>query len=176
MPDMVALLRAVNLGAHQRISMARLRELVRAAGYADADTYLQSGNVVFQGRGAADAQRIEQLIAAEFGHRVDVQLRDRAELMRIVSSNPFDGVADDPSRQLVAFLSDAPDRARLQLLDEAAFLPDRFIAAEREVHIWCPNGVHGSRLTTDLLARRLGVGVTARNWRTVRALAEILSA
>lgn len=47
MPTHVALLRGINLGAHNRVAMADLRRVVTSLGHTDVATYIQSGNAVF---------------------------------------------------------------------------------------------------------------------------------
>lgn len=47
MPRYVALLRGINVGKNNRISMADLRNLIEGLGHADVRTHLNSGNVVF---------------------------------------------------------------------------------------------------------------------------------
>src|SRR5262245_65462516 len=67
----VALLRGVNLGAHNKVPMAGLRELMADIGAEDVQTYVQSGNVVFRSALARTelVRRIEQEISARFGVR-----------------------------------------------------------------------------------------------------------
>lgn len=43
----VALLRAVNLGSHNKVSMSQLRTVAGRLGLEDAQTIVQSGNLVF---------------------------------------------------------------------------------------------------------------------------------
>src|SRR5262245_40160472 len=87
----VALLRGVKLGAHNKVPMAGLRNLMADIGADDVQTYVQSGNVVFRsGLSRAElVRRIEQEISARFGVQADVVLYTKAELARIVAGNPF---------------------------------------------------------------------------------------
>lgn len=114
------------------------------------------------------------MILEHFGHSVAVLIRDGADLQRIVAEDPLRGVADNPARHLVEFLSSPPAADLVSSLDPAKFLPDLFALRGREVHIWYPDGVHGARLTHALLERRLGVSATARNWNTVTKLLSMM--
>lgn len=177
MSRQVALIRGINVGG-KMVSMGRLREVMEAAGYEGVRTHLQSGNVLFKAREKhVDdcAGEIGQLILEHFGHSVPVIIRDEDELRRIVDQNPLQGVANDPARHLVAFLSAPPDRYRVSELDPAEFLPDRFAVGEREVHLWYPNGVHESRLSHALFEKRLSVTATARNWNTVTKVLSLMA-
>lgn len=173
----LALIRGINVGG-KMVSMARLRELMEAAGYRNVKTHLQSGNVVYDARDATEemcAQEIRKIVLEHFGHSVAVLIRAPGDLRRIVAEDPLRDVADDPARHLVEFLPSLPDGERLSSLDPSEFLPDRFAFGEREVHLYYPNGVHEARLTHALLERRLGVSATARNWNTVTKLLSLMA-
>jgi uncharacterized protein (DUF1697 family) len=171
----VALLRGINVGGHNKIPMAELRELMQELGYEDVRTHLQSGNALF----TADrspvhvAEEIEARISERFGLDVRVLVRSRDELAWIVAANPLSEVASDPKRFLVAFLSRAPARERLDELAQLEIAPDVLGVGERgmrELYMWCPAGVHEAKLTYAQLEKRLGVVATARNWNTVTKL------
>jgi uncharacterized protein (DUF1697 family) len=172
MTRQVALLRGINVGGHNRVEMARLRELMQGLGYGDVRTHLQSGNVLFTSDATPEqaSQDIETRLAEQFGLRLRVLVRTIDELAAVVAANPLATVATDPARLLVLFLSAAPDPERLSGIDPAGYEPERFFAAGREIHLWCASGVQGSQLSRVLSDRRLGVTVTARNWNTVTRL------
>jgi uncharacterized protein (DUF1697 family) len=172
MTRQVALLRGINVGGHNRLPMARLRELMQSLGHADIRTHLQSGNVVFSTDAAPEqaAAAIEAGIAAQLELSVRVLVRTVEELAAVVEGNPMTGVVTDPARYIVLFLSAAPDPERLRGIDASALEPERFAARGREIYVWCPGGVHASPALQALGDRRLQVTVTARNWNTVTRL------
>jgi uncharacterized protein (DUF1697 family) len=155
-----------------RVEMARLRELIGALGYDDVRTHLQSGNALFATDAAADeaARAIEGQIAEQLGLTVTVLVRTRGELARIVDANPLRGVATDPARYLVNFLSAKPDRRRVRDLDAADFEPEVFQVVGREAYVWSPSGVRTSRLSYAFWEKRFELTATARNWNTVTKL------
>lgn len=172
MTRQIALLRGINVGGARRLPMADLRASMAALGYADAETLLQSGNVVFssdEDPGLA-ATRIQKRLLADTGMDIPVVVRTAAEMAVVVDRNPLRRQATNPRSYHVAFLSEAPASALVAQLDAAAFRPDLFVVDGREVFIWWPAGAHRARLTTGLLERRLGVTATARNWNTVERL------
>ena len=178
MPRTVALLRGINLGRSRRVAMAELRELLEGLGYADVRTHLQSGNAIFgtDDRPAAVAAAIEAAMAERLGMEVGVVVRTGEELAAIVAADPLGDVADDPARRMVVFLPAKPNRAALQALGalQAEDLGDeRLEVGAREVYAWCPGGVGRSRLMAALGTGTTTPGGTARNWRTVTALAEM---
>jgi uncharacterized protein (DUF1697 family) len=168
----IALLRAVNVAAHNRVAMDDLRELMERLGYEDVRTLLQTGNVVFSGDDSPDAaaRRIEQALAADLGVKSQVLVRTQPELANVVARNPLASVATDPKKLVVMFLSGKPDAAWLRELDPAKFQPERFTAHGREVYAWLPGGLGRSRLLASLTEKRLKVTATTRNWSTVEKL------
>jgi uncharacterized protein (DUF1697 family) len=173
----VALLRGVNLGSHNKLSMAELRALLEDIGAEDVTTYVQSGNAVFRSALARDdlVRKIEREISARFGLEVTVVLRTKAELARLVAANPFAERESDPTKLHVTFLAAAPDRRRLAELDRAAFAPDDFHVGRNAVYLHMPKGYGRSKLSNAFFEKQLSVRATTRNWRTVTKLAELAS-
>ena len=174
----VALLRGINVGGRNRVEMARLRALMEDLGHRDVRTHLQSGNVVYTSDATPEraAAGLEVALAERLGVRVRVLVRTRDELAAAVAGNPLIGEATDPARLIVLFLSAAPDPERLSGIDPDAYLPERFWVGEREIYMWCANGVRDAQLAEMLTERRLGVTVTARNWNTVTRLLDLAGA
>ena len=104
----VSLLRGINVGGHNLVSMARLRALYEALGCEEVATYLQSGNVVFRRDRdpAGVGTGVERAIKRELGIDVRVLDRSHGDMAAIVEADPFPGA--DPSRRFVMFLSAAP--------------------------------------------------------------------
>ncbi len=172
-PRQVALLRGVNVGGNNRVPMAHLRELLLDLGYEDVRTHLQSGNAVFTAGATPPedaAQEIEGQLARSLGLSVRVLVRTAADLARVVSANPLPAAVAEPSRFLVTFLSAPPDPDLLGELDPVDFEPELFGFGERELYVWCPEGVRTLKLSYAFLERRFGVVATARNWNTVTRL------
>jgi uncharacterized protein (DUF1697 family) len=179
MPTFAALLRAINLGATNKIPMAGLRSLFSGLGYEDVATYVQSGNVVFRSRtGKADeiAAEIQRAIAGEFGLSIAVMLRSPADLRKIVAGNPFLKDESDPKKLHVLFLDGRPTAKAKGELDLDRSPPDRFDLRGREVYLHLPNGSARTKLTIDYFERSLGASATGRNWKTVTKLAELTEA
>lgn len=168
----VALLRAVNLGARNKVPMAELRKLLSAAGYGDVRTYIASGNVLLDGprKRSTIAGELERLIADAFHVETIAVMRTPKELARVVAGHPFGA---DTSRSHVAFLAAKPDARAAQELNAADHSPDRALLVGADVYLRYPAGVQGSRLSAARLEKLLGVPGTHRNWRTVAALAEL---
>jgi uncharacterized protein (DUF1697 family) len=174
----IVFLRGINLGATNRIAMPKLRQALAGAGFENVGTYLQSGNVVVSSglRPAALEQRCKRLIADEFGLDIDVVVRTRAELARVVRRNPLRDVVTDPKRYQVSFLAKKLPAQTLARLEAAVVPPEQLVASGRELYAWHPKGVARSRLWAQLAGKELGVVATARNWTTVTSLLELADA
>ena len=167
----IALLRGINLGARNKVSMPDLRELFAGLGAEDVTTYVQSGNVVFTG--PLEASAIEARIKRELGLEIVVLLRTATQLDRIVAANPFAKKASEPKQLHVTFLAESPAAARVKELDPERSPPDEFSVVRREVYLYTPNGYGLTKLSNAYFEKKLGVTGTSRNWNTVTALAEL---
>jgi uncharacterized protein (DUF1697 family) len=173
-PTYVVLLRGINLGSKRRVAMADLRELLDGLGYDDVRTHLQSGNVVLRTAGPAAAvkKRVEAALAAHCGFDVDVVVRTKAQLDKVIAQNPFEGEATDNARYLVVFLEKAPPAAWRRSIDGGDHGPDQVAVHGKEIYLWLPKGVHDSKLARDATGKDVGAA-TARNWNVVTKLAEL---
>jgi uncharacterized protein (DUF1697 family) len=174
----IALLRGINLGARNKVSMSDLRELLSDLGAEDVTTYVQSGNVLFRSAGARDELRkaIEKEIRSRFGHDVTVLLRTNEELAAVAAGNPFAADESELTKLHATFLVGRPEPGRVAALDEKQFEPDRFRVTSDVVYLHCPKGYGRSKLSNAFFEKQLGVGATTRNWRTVTTLAELANA
>jgi uncharacterized protein (DUF1697 family) len=172
----IALLRGINVGGHNKVPMADLREALEAAGFEDVKTYVQSGNVAL---GAAEkspakvGRAVEKAIEDAFGFDVAVVVRSRAEIAKLVEDDPLGDVATNPTYRVVVFLAEKLDRSRLDEVDPAAYAPEAFALRDYEIVMWAPDGQRDSKLVKALSEKRTGVVGTARNWRTVEKLLDL---
>ncbi len=155
--------------------MADLRALLTNLGYDDVRTHLQSGNAVLTAseRPAQLIAKLEKQIVAELAMSVSVLVRTAAEMRSVVDANPFAEVATDGSKYIVLFLSKPLDATLVAGLDPAAYAPELFRVAEREVYLWHPDGIRDAKMNTINWDRRFGVVASARNWNTVTRLADM---
>jgi uncharacterized protein (DUF1697 family) len=179
MPIYISMLRGINIGPHKRIKMDDLRKSFEALGFEQAQTYIQSGNVVFKTKKTPTSilsKRIEERIVTDFGFSVSVISRSGDEIAKTIDCNPFlndRGSANeniDPGKLHVMFLSDVPAPSALKKLSELIEAPDQCRSVDREIYFYLPNGVSGSILMKKPADRILAVVTTMRNWRTVNSL------
>lgn len=174
MPTFVTVLRAINLGAHNRIAMADLRAMCEELGLANARTLLVSGNVVFES-GIASSEALERLLEeaspAHLGVTTDYFVRSATQWQAIIADNPFPNEAiSDPGHLLMMCLRDAPSAAAVDALQAAIKGREKVRARGKHAYFVYPDGVGTSKLSITMIEQALGTRGTARNWNTVLKL------
>jgi uncharacterized protein (DUF1697 family) len=174
----VALIRGINVGGRNAVAMADLRAIFEELGHRNVETYLQSGNVIFEGQGtpASLAETIGRRVTTDLGVDVPVVIRTGRELENVVTTNPFLADGADPATLHVVFTVGRATADALGGLEPERYSPDRFHHRGREVFLQCPNGYGRTKLTNTFIEARLGPeagATTTRNWRTVKRLAEL---
>jgi uncharacterized protein (DUF1697 family) len=166
MPTYVALLRAVNVGGTGKLAMADLKALCAALGYREIETYIASGNVVFDCRqGAEKVQaQLEKRLHEHVGKAVGAFVRSAEEMRLILKSNPFVGL--EPKLTHAWFLREAPRRDALD--DIRGRAAEEIRLGKREIYVYYPAGMGQSKLKIPAAAHG-----TARNMNTVAKLAEM---
>jgi uncharacterized protein (DUF1697 family) len=170
----IGLLRAINLGAHNKIAMSDLRALLEKLGFTDPKTLILSGNVVFKSA-EKSAAKIEQVLEAatakHLGVTTDYFVRSASEWQAMIAANPFRAQAkSDPARMVAMCLKGAPSPAQVKTLQAAIKGPEQVRAKGSAAYFVYPDGMGRSKLSIALIERTLGTRGTARNWNTVLKL------
>jgi uncharacterized protein (DUF1697 family) len=171
----VALLRAINVGGHV-VKMDVLRRHFTKLGFANVETFIASGNVIFDAA-EASAGELEERIAYELemllGYPVDTFIRTPAELAAIVRHKPFDLTLIDPTKHAlyVGFLPRKPSAETTRKIVALRTAVDEFHVHKRELYWACRTGMSGTLVPPATLARAVGAPMTTRNITTVRKLA-----
>jgi uncharacterized protein (DUF1697 family) len=179
MTTYVILMRGINVGGKNKISMAELKSFLEELGFRNVITYIQSGNVILQSE--LDAETIRQKVEASLPSRfkldstmVKVLVLTRKQLQRIVANKPK-GFGDQPEK----YHSDAIFLMGVDATQAMAVFSPR----EGVDEVWAGEGViYSQRLSAQRTKSRLGriVGtpvyqsMTIRNWNTTTKLLEIL--
>jgi uncharacterized protein (DUF1697 family) len=133
--------------------MSGLRSLAEL-GFADAQSLLQSGNIVFQSdkRTGSELERLLEMETQKRLHmRADYFVRTSSEWKEIVTRNPFrDDARDDPSHLVVMFLKKAPATKDVEALQTSIKGPEIVRAEGKQAYIVYPEGIGRSKLTTAL--------------------------
>jgi uncharacterized protein (DUF1697 family) len=167
----VAFLRAINVGGHV-VKMDRLRKIFESMRFRNVETFIASGNVIFDAAGGPLSleRRIERALAAALGYDVGVFLRSLEELAAIARHEPF---ANSPEgcTLFVVFLKDAPNPAFRRQFGSLQLDDDRLHINKREVYWLCRNGRITDSAVAVPLGKMVGTSGTMRNVTTVRKLA-----
>lgn len=180
MNNYIAILRGINVSGSKLIKMDALRKAFEAWGFKSVQTYIQSGNIVFQSNKATTQElekRIYQNIKKEFGFDVPVVVKTHQELKNIVSKNPFaKDKLKDPAFFHVTFLSAVPEKENIRKITETSFSPEEFILTGNAIYLYSPKGYGSAKLTNNFLEGKLKVNATTRNWKTTLELLKMAEA
>ncbi|MVP02036.1 DUF1697 domain-containing protein [Paenibacillus lutrae] len=169
----IALLRGINVGRHNRMSMTALKGVLEDSGLRSVQTYIQSGNVVFEADETEDKAalqlRMEQSIQAAFGFSIPVVLRTAEEFDRIIRSCPYpvDRLPEEEGVH-ISYLVETPTQEKIQAVRDCKNGEDEFHVSGHEVYLLIRKGLRDSKLAANL--QKLGVAGTLRNWNTVTKL------
>lgn len=171
----IALLRGANVGGHNKLPMARLREIAVDAGFADVRTYIQSGNLVASTDldvGTA-GDMLADAIRSATGLEVPVIVRTEQQWANVIAANPFPDAVDPGTRVHVVFL---PELASVHAFDPSAFAPEAMAIRGSELYLHLPDGIGRSKLAVAVNRLADVAAGTARNWNTVLKIAALASA
>jgi len=171
----IALFRGINVGGHNIIRMAELKTLFGELGFSDAQTYVQSGNVVFRaaaGDRKALAARIGEGVKARFGLAPHIIVLDANDWAGIVSGNAFPDY-NEPKNVHAYIFDEVPTAERMAELAGRPKEAGDYAIKGRVLYLHTPDGLLKSNLPV-LIERILRVPMTARNWRTVLALQDMV--
>lgn len=172
----VALLRGINVGGKNLIPMADLKSCFEREGFARVSTYIQSGNVLFDGSGKADelTERIERALSARFGYAASVVLRSRAQMRAVVERAPRGFGTEPGHRYDVLFLKPPLTAGQVLRVAPIAEGVDRADAGTGVVY-WRRLDRLASRSRLSRLASMpVYQRMTVRNWNTTTRLSTML--
>ena len=164
----IALLRGVNVGGKRKVQAAALKAVANGLGLTNVQTYLQSGNLVFEGE--TSRAELEAALERALGFPVAVMVRSAEQWQSVIARNPYPLQAEaDGSTVHVTFLGAEPSAAGLAALRAVASGADEWTHDGWQLYLHTPEGLGRSKLNPD----KLGVSATTRNWRTVLKLGEL---
>jgi uncharacterized protein (DUF1697 family) len=175
MPKYVAFLRAINVGGHT-VKMDHLRNLFEAIGFSKVETFIASGNVIFETK-SQQTQSLERKIKKHLhqalGYEVKTFIRTTPELATIAKYNPFDQSEPDAASHTVyiGFVNSSPDHRAKQKLLSLSNETNEFHVHEREIYWLCrAKKFSEAEFSGAVLEKILGMRTTLRNVTTVKRL------
>jgi len=174
MPKAVAFLRAINVGGHV-VTMDRLRAEFEAVGLEGVETFIASGNVIFEAPSralTAVERRIEERLRGSLGYDVATFIRTEGEIGAIAAYKPFkDGQLRSAYALNVAFLAKPMEPAAVRSLMTMRTLIDDFHVHGREVYWLCRKKQSESRFSNAKFEKALDRRATFRGVKTIVKLA-----
>ena len=173
----VALLRGVNVGGNNMISMKELKESFEGVGFAEVTTYINSGNIIFKTK-ETDARKlekkIEQMLVKEYELESRVVVRSLEEMEELVNSLPQNWNSDSSWRYNVIFLRHTIDSEEIltdvpikEGIEEVVYRPGTLLWSAQVDNLNRTNML-------KLASRKLYQEMTVRNTNTTRKLCELM--
>jgi uncharacterized protein (DUF1697 family) len=178
MKTYIALFRGINVGGSHLLPMKELSLVLEKNGCTDVQTYIQSGNVIFRSPisdAAHLARRLTGVVSRSHGFGPWVLVLTPSELERAAAGNPFPQADENPKSLHLFFLAEQPKAPDLKSLHSLKARTEDFALKDRIFYLYTPDGFGRSKLAARA-ERLLGVDSTARNWRTVTTLLEMVKA
>jgi len=177
----IGMLKGINVGKSRRMKMEDFRMLLERIGLKGVETYIQSGNVIFEAEEEEDSVRksIEEGIEAEFGFEAAVIVRKASELKNLIEGCPFtpeeilqyEESNDEGESFYVALLTEEPSAETVRKLESLRTENDDFRINGRDVYILLRHSIRKSKMAASL--QKLEEGSTVRNWKTLNKLNEL---
>ncbi|WP_330372803.1 DUF1697 domain-containing protein [Lacrimispora celerecrescens] len=173
-----ALLRGINVGGKNKIKMAELRQLLEEAGLTRVETYIQSGNVIFEAEDGEEKlkEKIENKIREKFGLSVSVILRTSGQLEQIIRNCPYterermeaEALNSEGESFYVCLFHQAPLETEAERLKPFAGEFDDYRIQGRDIYLLLRHSIRNSKLAAKLSL--IGGPATVRNWKTMEKL------
>jgi len=173
----IALLRGINVSGQKKIKMAELRIVLEGAGLKNVQTYIQSGNIVFDidETGKDNLQdTITKAIQRNFGFNVPTLVMQKKNVKQILEANPFAN-EDEENKLYYVLLKNPPKKELIKQFEQLRFENEDFHITDTCVYLLCKNGYGRAKLNNNLIEKKLRVEATTRNQKTMKKLLEMTS-
>lgn len=167
----IAFLGGINVGGHAVLKMADLKQVFESLGLENIQTYIQSGNVIFESEENADSLRkqIERQLEKSMGHEIRLFVRTIRQVRTNAEKSPFIAKAGETIH--VTFLHKAPDKKSRQVLMSPKSEVDDFVVKGSEIYS-LRRDRDKSIFSNNLIEKTLKVPATTRNMTVIKKIAE----
>jgi len=176
MTKYIALLRGINVGGKRKILMQDLKMLLAALSFENVQTYIQSGNIVFESSWTDEqllAKKIQASIYEKYGFDVPVIIIKATVYHKLIEANPFVTAQVDTKKLYCVFLNEKPRQEAITSFKDLSFGSDNYFLADKIIYIQYASKISDSKLSNAIVEKKLAVIATARNWRTSLKLFEM---
>ncbi|MDN3491203.1 DUF1697 domain-containing protein [Winogradskyella bathintestinalis] len=164
----IAFLRGINVGGHKKVPMVELRNLLTQLGLKNVQSYIQSGNVIFQSsnKNLENLEKnIQKSILNHFGFEVHILIRTPLVLESILNNCPFS--EEKKTNSYFIILKQPPEATLIEAIAKQNFPNEEFIITENCVYIYYSLGAGKAKLGVNWFEKKLKVIATARNYKTM---------
>ncbi len=172
MPTYISILRGINVSGQKKIKMVDLKKLYENLGFKNVETYIQSGNVIFQSN-EVDEKKLEQLIFDGIQKLYEFEVPNLVltaiEIETALQNNPF----KDIEMMYLTFLAEKPAKENIEKLYTYHFDEEYYKLIDKVVYFHCPNGAGRAKMINNFFENKLKVMATSRNLKTTKKLLEM---
>lgn len=172
----IALLRGINVSGQKKIPMAELRKVLKKEGFQNVQTYIQSGNIIFQSlennRGVLES-KIKESINSHFKFEVPVLVKTHEELQQI-----FDDCPLSEEKKVNSYFMMLYSEVDKDLVDSVSILTypnEEFVITDSCIYFYCAIGYGKAKYNNNFFERKLKTTATARNYKTMVKLLSLSS-
>lgn len=172
----IALLRGVNVSGQQKIPMSDLRELLKKSGFQNVQTYIQSGNVIFESP-EKHIQKLEEkihlVIKSHFGFEVPILIKSSKQLLEIFDACPFS--KEKKINSYFTLLYSTPNVKLVDEISKTSYPNEEFIITKNCIYFYSAVGYGQAKCNNNFFERKLKLTATARNYKTMLKLTAMSS-
>lgn len=163
------------VGGATQLPVKQLREVLTAAGFDKVATYINSGNAVLASPLDTNdvARKVAELVKEHMSFAKNVIVRNRDEWHEMIEENPFPHAVSEPTKLHVAAMEEEASADAIAALEAKATGTERFVVRNRTLYLHTPDGMGKSKFAPKI-EPTLKVAMTARNWRTMLALRDMV--
>ncbi|HEY5713932.1 MAG TPA: DUF1697 domain-containing protein [Candidatus Gracilibacteria bacterium] len=174
MKTYISLLRGINVSGQKKILMEDLRKLCGDLGWENVETYIQSGNIVYQSKatpGEELSEVLSQAIKKAYGFEVSVMTLTPEYLREVVEGIPFTDY--DEKKLYMTFFQALPEVIPMEKIAQAKAPTEVIVIGDGVIYLYCPEGYGNTKLSNNFLEKTMDVAATTRNFNTVNILQEM---
>jgi len=173
----ISLLRGINVSGQKKILMSDLKSLYSELGFSNVQTYIQSGNVVFQSTiedKNVISKALKNSISQEYNFDVPLLIVSLEELEAIANQNPYLAIDEfNPKFQYVGFLFSQAEQDKIQSVATFSNEIETFEIKKSIIYFYCRSGYGKTKFSNNFFESKLKVVVTTRNWNSTLELINI---
>ncbi len=176
MKTYIALLRGINVSGQKKVPMAELRDLLSGLGLSHVQTYIQSGNVIFQSLGKSKKgleDGIQKAIKSHFGFEVPVLVKTSRQLKEILTQTPFS--KEKTEQSYFTLLHQKPDESLVEGVKLLKYPNEEFYITDECVYFFSSTGYGKAKCNNNFFEQKLKVSATTRNYKTIVKLLSLCS-